>query len=121
MPGAISYSLYLAHNPIKGAAFRVGYMVTGRAPSHSLTRRNARRSPPLSDQDFPVCNLLTTPLQIRLRKKPRHDLVELRELTKHTRRIPRCHTSRRDVRRDDAACTNYGAATDADAGKDDRL
>jgi peptidoglycan/LPS O-acetylase OafA/YrhL len=28
MLGAISYSLYLTHNPITGAAFRVGYMVT---------------------------------------------------------------------------------------------
>jgi hypothetical protein len=54
-------------------------------------------------------------------KKPRHDLVEVRELTKHTRRIPGCHTSRRDVSGDDAACTNYGPAADADAGKDDRL
>jgi peptidoglycan/LPS O-acetylase OafA/YrhL len=27
--GAISYSLYLIHNPITGASFRVGYMVTG--------------------------------------------------------------------------------------------
>ena len=48
-------------------------------------------------------------------------LVELRELTKHTCRIPRCHASWRDVVGDDAACTNYGAAADADAGKDDRL
>jgi peptidoglycan/LPS O-acetylase OafA/YrhL len=32
MLGAISYSLYLTHNPITGAAFRVGYMVTGRSP-----------------------------------------------------------------------------------------
>jgi IS66 C-terminal element len=47
--------------------------------------------------------------------------VELREVTKHTRRIPRCHTSRRDVLGDDAARTNYGAAADADAGKDNRL
>jgi peptidoglycan/LPS O-acetylase OafA/YrhL len=31
MLGAISYSLYLTHNPITGAAFRVGYMVTGRS------------------------------------------------------------------------------------------
>lgn len=27
--GAISYSLYLIHNPITGASFRVGYMITG--------------------------------------------------------------------------------------------
>lgn len=27
--GAISYSLYLLHNPITGASFRVGYMITG--------------------------------------------------------------------------------------------
>jgi peptidoglycan/LPS O-acetylase OafA/YrhL len=27
--GAISYSLYLIHNPITGASFRVGYMLTG--------------------------------------------------------------------------------------------
>ena len=32
MLGAISYSLYLTHNPITGAAFRAGYMVTGRSP-----------------------------------------------------------------------------------------
>jgi peptidoglycan/LPS O-acetylase OafA/YrhL len=32
MLGAISYSLYLTHNSITGAAFRVGYMVTGRSP-----------------------------------------------------------------------------------------
>lgn len=30
--GAISYSLYLTHNPITGATFRVGYMLTGRSP-----------------------------------------------------------------------------------------
>lgn len=29
--GAISYSLYLVHNPIAGAAFRAGYMLTGRS------------------------------------------------------------------------------------------
>lgn len=29
--GAISYSLYLIHNPITGASFRVGYMLTGRS------------------------------------------------------------------------------------------
>jgi peptidoglycan/LPS O-acetylase OafA/YrhL len=28
--GMISYSLYLIHNPITGATFRVGYMITGR-------------------------------------------------------------------------------------------
>jgi peptidoglycan/LPS O-acetylase OafA/YrhL len=28
--GAISYSLYLIHNPITGASFRVGYIMTGR-------------------------------------------------------------------------------------------
>ena len=28
--GTISYSLYLIHNPITGATFRVGYMITGR-------------------------------------------------------------------------------------------
>jgi peptidoglycan/LPS O-acetylase OafA/YrhL len=28
--GLISYSLYLIHNPITGASFRVGYMLTGR-------------------------------------------------------------------------------------------
>jgi peptidoglycan/LPS O-acetylase OafA/YrhL len=27
--GAISYSLYLTHNPITGATFRVGYLITG--------------------------------------------------------------------------------------------
>lgn len=27
--GAISYSLYLIHNPVTGASFRVGYMLTG--------------------------------------------------------------------------------------------
>jgi peptidoglycan/LPS O-acetylase OafA/YrhL len=31
MLGAISYSLYLTHNPITGAVFRVGYMLTGRS------------------------------------------------------------------------------------------
>jgi peptidoglycan/LPS O-acetylase OafA/YrhL len=30
--GAISYSLYLLHNPITGATFRVGYNLTGRTP-----------------------------------------------------------------------------------------
>jgi peptidoglycan/LPS O-acetylase OafA/YrhL len=29
--GTISYSLYLIHNPITGASFRVGYMITGRS------------------------------------------------------------------------------------------
>lgn len=29
--GAMSYSLYLIHNPITGAAFRVGYRLTGRS------------------------------------------------------------------------------------------
>jgi len=29
--GTISYSLYLVHNPISGAAFRVGYKLTGRS------------------------------------------------------------------------------------------
>jgi peptidoglycan/LPS O-acetylase OafA/YrhL len=29
--GVISYSLYLTHNPITGATFRVGYMITGRS------------------------------------------------------------------------------------------
>lgn len=29
--GAISYSLYLTHNPITGAAFRAGYRLTGRS------------------------------------------------------------------------------------------
>jgi peptidoglycan/LPS O-acetylase OafA/YrhL len=29
--GTISYSLYLLHNPISGATFRVGYMMTGRS------------------------------------------------------------------------------------------
>jgi peptidoglycan/LPS O-acetylase OafA/YrhL len=29
--GAISYSLYLTHNPITGAAFRIGYRFTGRS------------------------------------------------------------------------------------------
>ena len=32
MLGTISYSLYLTHNPITGAAFKVGYMLTGRSP-----------------------------------------------------------------------------------------
>jgi peptidoglycan/LPS O-acetylase OafA/YrhL len=31
--GAISYSLYLIHNPVTGATFRVGYMITGYSPS----------------------------------------------------------------------------------------
>jgi len=30
--GAISYSLYLSHNPVTGATFRIGYMLTGRSP-----------------------------------------------------------------------------------------
>jgi peptidoglycan/LPS O-acetylase OafA/YrhL len=30
--GLISYSLYLLHNPITGASFRVGYMLTGHSP-----------------------------------------------------------------------------------------
>jgi peptidoglycan/LPS O-acetylase OafA/YrhL len=29
--GLISYSLYLLHNPVTGASFRVGYMITGRS------------------------------------------------------------------------------------------
>jgi peptidoglycan/LPS O-acetylase OafA/YrhL len=29
--GLISYSLYLIHNPVTGATFRVGYMLTGRS------------------------------------------------------------------------------------------
>jgi peptidoglycan/LPS O-acetylase OafA/YrhL len=29
--GLVSYSLYLTHNPITGATFRVGYMMTGRS------------------------------------------------------------------------------------------
>jgi peptidoglycan/LPS O-acetylase OafA/YrhL len=29
--GVISYSLYLIHNPITGASFRIGYMITGRS------------------------------------------------------------------------------------------
>jgi peptidoglycan/LPS O-acetylase OafA/YrhL len=32
MLGGISYSLYLIHNPITGAAFRAGYAVLGRSP-----------------------------------------------------------------------------------------
>lgn len=31
--GAISYSLYLTHNPITGAAFNVGFRLTGRTPA----------------------------------------------------------------------------------------
>lgn len=31
--GAISYSLYLTHNPITGAAFHVGFRLTGRSPA----------------------------------------------------------------------------------------
>lgn len=31
--GAVSYSLYLTHNPITGATFRIGYMLTGRSPA----------------------------------------------------------------------------------------
>jgi hypothetical protein len=53
--------------------------------------------------------------------KARHGLFELCEATKHTRRVPRCHTSWRDVLGDDAACTDYGAAADPDAGKNDYL
>ena len=53
--------------------------------------------------------------------KPEHDLVELREVTKHARRISCCHASRRDVFGNDAACTNDGVAADTDAGKDDRF
>jgi peptidoglycan/LPS O-acetylase OafA/YrhL len=29
--GLVSYSLYLIHNPITGATFRIGYMLTGRS------------------------------------------------------------------------------------------
>ena len=68
-----------------------------------------------------ILSPLRPPCANQAAEKPGHDLVELREVTKHTRRIPRCHTSRRDVLGDDAACTNDGAAADADAGKDDRL
>ncbi|MFP2923886.1 hypothetical protein ACLESO_01465 [Pyxidicoccus sp. 3LG] len=31
--GAISYSLYLTHNTVTGALFRVGYRLTGRSPA----------------------------------------------------------------------------------------
>jgi peptidoglycan/LPS O-acetylase OafA/YrhL len=31
--GLISYSLYLTHNTITGAAFRIGYRLTGRTPA----------------------------------------------------------------------------------------
>jgi peptidoglycan/LPS O-acetylase OafA/YrhL len=34
--GMISYSLYLTHNPITGATFRLWYMVAGRAPSSQV-------------------------------------------------------------------------------------
>jgi len=30
--GGMSYSLYLSHNPVTGAAFRIGYRLTGRTP-----------------------------------------------------------------------------------------
>jgi hypothetical protein len=72
---------------------------------------------------FSVCS----PLPLRLPYanqsfgKARYDLVELCEVPKYTRRISGRHTSRRDVLSDDAACTNYDAAPDSDAGKDDRL
>lgn len=34
--GAISYSLYLIHNPITGAAYRIGFTVLGRSPVTEL-------------------------------------------------------------------------------------
>ena len=43
----------------------------------------------------------------------------VRKVTKHARRISRGHTSRRNILGDDAACTDYCAAANADAGKDD--
>jgi hypothetical protein len=47
--------------------------------------------------------------------------IDLREVTKDARRISRRNTSRRDIPGDDAACTDYGAASDANAGQDDHL
>jgi len=41
--------------------------------------------------------------------------------TKHARRIACCHTFAGDVFGDDAACSSYGAAADANAGKDDHF
>ena len=34
--GAVSYSLYLTHNPITGAVFRIGYMLTGKSIATEL-------------------------------------------------------------------------------------
>ncbi|MDB5898959.1 MAG: putative Acyltransferase 3 [Ramlibacter sp.] len=34
--GTISYSLYLTHNPISGAIFRIGYTLTGHSPALEL-------------------------------------------------------------------------------------
>jgi hypothetical protein len=73
---------------------------------HPRTRSNAHRSPLLCGP--PYAN--------QAAEKPRYDLVEIREVRKPTRWIPR-RTSRRDVLCDDAACTNYGVTADADTGK----
>jgi peptidoglycan/LPS O-acetylase OafA/YrhL len=36
MLGTVSYSLYLTHNPITGAVFRLGYMLTGKSVASEL-------------------------------------------------------------------------------------
>jgi len=61
-------------------------------------------------------------LSVTIREaKPEYDSVDFREVTKHARGVSRSHTSRRDIFGDDAACPDYSAAANADAGEDDYL
>ena len=64
---------------------------------------------------------LSPPRANQVAVRPEHDLVELREVTKHACRISCCHTSRRHVVGNDAARTDDGVVANADAGKDDHL
>ena len=81
-------------------------------------------SPLLSDQDFLSLKYSHRSAHRgadQAAEKPGHKSVELREMTKDARRVPRRNTSRRDILGDDAACTDYGAGPDADAGQDDHF
>ena len=89
---------------------------------HSTLAIKATSDSLLLSTGFPVCNILAVrPVGNHQETKREYDSVDFREVTKHARGVSRSHTSRRDIFGDDAACPDYSAAANADAGEDDYL